>query len=732
MDRPGSTLLSNAPSPVHDSNVTLRCARVCIVTLEINGPTRNGGIGTGYTALAELLAEHGHQVTVLYLRGQDTEQENVKHWIREFQSRNITFVPLPESHLKYGGSNALSRSYRVYQWLREQEFDIVHFHEWLAAGYYSLLARHQGLAFHQTRFCVGTHSPTMWLKEAGQELLSDIDDLELDSMERRCVELSDVIWSPSQHLATWMKQHHWPGQERVFVQPYLTPTLNEICQRETQVSETSEFVFFGRLETRKGLNLFCDALDRLALTNSTPAIVTFLGKSVDIGQQTSKELIASRSTEWSFQVQILSEFDQQQALAYLQNPGRVAIMPSLMDNAPLALTECLSLGIPFIACATGGIPELIHVSDHDRCLIPPRADALAKRLREILHHRHAPARANVDHEANQQFWQQFHLIPGKKPEPTSKKHLDPLVSVCLVHHNRPQYLQHAIDSLLKQDYSTFEVIVVDDGSSDSEALAYLDSLEHDFAMRGWKLLRQENRYLGAARNTAARYAEGEYLLFMDDDNVAKSHEISTFVDVAISTNADIVTCLMDMFTGDEPTSDQSQPETRWLFAGTDSLIGIAKNCFGDANALIKRSAFESLGGFTEDFGVTHEDWELFAKAVLQGMHLEMIPEALFWYRLTPDSMIRTTPRGDNYARHLRPYLEDVPSYYRDLLRLAQGQALELAEIRNELIKYCGPGRCLRYRIIDAIHHFLSNVPLVGRLLQGIRKIVVSFRQGRGA
>eukprot|EP00959_Pyramimonas_sp_CCMP1952_P228579 4778765-Pyramimonas_sp.AAC.1 len=54
-------------------------------------------------------------------------------------------------------------------------------------------------------------------------------------------------------------------------------------------------------------------------------------------------------------------------------------------------------------------------------------------------------------------------------------------------------------------------------------------MEANFERRGWQIVRSENLYLGGARNKAARYTKGEFILFMDDDNYAKPHEISTFV-----------------------------------------------------------------------------------------------------------------------------------------------------------------------------------------------------------
>jgi len=101
----------------------------------------------------------------------------------------------------------------------------------------------------------------------------------------------------------------------------------------------------------------------------------------------------------------------------------------------------------------------------------------------------------------------------------------PMVSVVVVHYNRPQLLEQALRSVANQTHpaARLEVVLVDDGSTTPEAVAYLDRLEAEgswWRERGWLVLRQPNRYLGAARNAGWRAARGEWVLFMDDDNVA--------------------------------------------------------------------------------------------------------------------------------------------------------------------------------------------------------------------
>ena len=92
-------------------------------------------------------------------------------------------------------------------------------------------------------------------------------------------------------------------------------------------------------------------------------------------------------------------------------------------------------------------------------------------------------------------------------------------------------------SLRNQTHTPLEVIVVDDGSTSQESTEFLDKLESTdeyFYSKQWKVLRQANAHVGAARNAGADIAAGEFLLFMDDDNYAKPHEVSTFVQAAIA------------------------------------------------------------------------------------------------------------------------------------------------------------------------------------------------------
>jgi GT2 family glycosyltransferase/glycosyltransferase involved in cell wall biosynthesis len=719
---------------------------LCIVSNGVLGPVRNGGISTLYMGLAEILVEAGHRVTYLYTGGSYTESEPVEHWIEHYRRKQINLVALPEPEHRLLNSPNLCAAYSTFEWLRQNDhFDVIHFHEWQGHGYFSLLAKHQGLAFGQTTLCVSTHSPSSWNKQGNHEYMDRATDLETDFLERQCILLADLLISSSHYMFNWLLSQDWKLPPKCYVQTNVLPpsALASVGPRPTDRSlshqphtRIEELVFFGRLEGRKGLALFCSALDRLTERETRDFQVTFLGKNGSIAGQPGLDYIQQRANAWPFPWRAITNLDNVEAIAYLKQAGRVAVMPSLMDNSPLALHECLLARIPFLATRTGGIPEMIELVDHDRVLFIPRPAALAERFATVLGDGLAPARPSFHEESSRKAWLDWHESVPRRDESrarirTGDENL-PRVSVCITHFNRPDYLDQALDSLRRQDYPRVEVVVVDDGSTKPVAVAFLDSLAGEFQSRDWQIVRQENRYPGAARNNAARHAHGDYLLFMDDDNLAKPNAISRFVAVALSTNADILTCFADVFHGKEAPRPRQRPEFRWLYLGDSLAAGALSNCFGDTNALVRRDAFLELGGFSEDYGFNHEDKELFARAVFKGYRLQVIPEALYWYREHADGINISSNSYLNNMRGLRPYIEYLPHSLGHVVTFALAHYLRTLGAPGHPSPASAPAATalpLRYRIADQINLRIKRFSIVHRLARKAFSGLLAVRRG---
>ncbi len=631
------------------------------------------------TALSRLLTSHGRRVTILYTGGIHTETVDIEHWRDVYRRQGIAFVPLPEARLDIRPAGCVSLSYRVYLWLAEHHtvFSVIYFCEWKGIGFFPIEARRTGVAFRDSRMVVVAHSPTLWHMHNNQELLLDAEPLLIDHLERRSIAHADLAVSPSAYLFDWMDAEGWgqPRERRVL--------QNIISSSETlgPLPEPSgpllvdELVFFGRLEMRKGLRPFCAALARLQDLAVKPFRVTFLGKaSRGPDGFDPRSFLEDQSAGWRFEWSIVADLGSEEALSYLAGEGRLAVAPSLVENSPYTVLECLWRGLPFIASNVGGAPELVVEADRADHLVPPTSAALVERLERALRDGVGRAAVRTPPAETRAAWLALDAEMAAMPNVAVETGDRPHVTVCLTHFNRPALLLRALQGLAVQTYRNFDIVVVDDGSDTPAALSALDALGTSVGGIPIQLIRQPNAFLGAARNKAAASARGDYLLFHDDDNVAMPEELETFVRAARLSGADILTAVAARFADEAPPSAGPQA-ARDLVAPVGGALayGALSNEFGDANALFRREAFLQLGGFTEDYGVGHEDWEMFARASLAGLDVSVVPAPLFWYQVSPSGMLLSdTARGAALLRSLRPYLAGQPAHVRQLILLAQG------------------------------------------------------------
>jgi len=658
-----------------------RSARVCIATYEILGPSQNGGIGTTYFSLATALAGAGHEVTILYLSSEPLERAAIEHWTTHFRILGIRFVALPATSRTINAPQCMQTAYKAYTWLRRQEFDVIHFPELQGHGYYSVLAKHQGIDFSHTTLCVGTHSPISWIREQNREAPYSPDELEMDFMERQCVALADVVLSPSQYMLRWMQARGWTLPTVCYVQQSIaSPELQALASlaiRQSDKRDALELVFFGRLEERKGIGLFCDALDLLAGRNLSGFSVTFLGKSSMVSGRDALSYIRARANLWAFPWRALTDLGHESALRLLsEGVGRIAIIPSLEDNLPSTVIECLAGRIPFLASRAGGIPELIAGSDIERVTFLPHVSELADALGRALRHGVSIARAAIDADENVRRWVNWHSALASHRADDEKVNTNfgvaparPLVTACLAYRGRPDLLLQSLESLRRQSWSTIEVILSDCSTAGVEALPELDSLGNDFERKGWQIIRRMQNSPGAMWTTAVARAHGEYILFMDAADYVSPDAIDIFVNVAMRGGADILTCFLALFSGvQEPNEEVCLGY--YPFLGNAILASAFRNYFGSRSIFIRKSAFARIGYFREDAGANCADWEFLARAALKGCRLEVVPRSLLWYRTLDSSESHDRIEYYDQIRAVRPYAEAMPPPLRELPKAA--------------------------------------------------------------
>ncbi|HTJ65844.1 MAG TPA: DUF6212 domain-containing protein [Alphaproteobacteria bacterium] len=599
--------------------------RVCFITTEFHGLFRNGGIGTANTGLALALAHAGFDVTVTFSNADQSGPRAVvgDFWKlkAQYAKRGITldFVAPPQG-MPDAFNDSRSASYAVFLYLQRNPFDVVLFNDNGGQAFYSLQAKHAGVFPDAPQIYVVTHGPYDWVYDLNAVEYESRSPIIVGFMERRSAELADILISPSQYLMDWMAGQGWTLPERNCVVQNVIGVNGAASGAVTEPVPFDEIVFFGRQEIRKGLELFCDAIDllhgKMDLSNTR---VTFMGKFGHVAGLHSGVYLVERARKWRTPVRMLGNYDQAEALDYLRRPGVLAIIPSLAENSPCVVVECLELRIPFLATEGGGTPELVAKKDRERCLFPPVASDLASRIETALRDGHPAADLAIRQERVLREWVALlnqdvdPVLRSGSPATTPVAAATPRVSICFL---RANARASSIAAIARQIYPNIEIVYADaEGREPDDELVFCPHPVRSVAVPGGGR--------AAARNAAAAAAKGEYLLFVDEPTVTMAPEcVERLVAAAMRTKAEIVTCLPAHPDGGAP---------RWAHfpIGACVELGAFEACFGGPVIMASAKAFRQRRGFSSDCDEYVLNWAFLASSVLAGARLEVVPLILF-------------------------------------------------------------------------------------------------------
>jgi glycosyltransferase involved in cell wall biosynthesis len=220
---------------------------------------------------------------------------------------------------------------------------------------------------------------------------------------------------------------------------------------------------------------------------------------------------------------------------------------------------------------------------------------------------------------------------NERNPPPSKS---PLVSVIIPAYNVSQYISEALDSILSQDFRDFEIIVVNDGSEDTEEL---ERVLRPYQQR-ITYLKHENKGISSARNTALRIARGDYIALLDADDIWLDNKLSKQVSFIQSGGYDFVYADAFLF-GDSPwppgtTFMDMSPSNGQVTL--ESLLAL-RCCVVVSTVLAKKQAIFDAGMFDEQVRVT-EDFDLWMRMALNGSRFGYQRDVLAKYRYRADSV----------------------------------------------------------------------------------------------
>lgn len=337
--------------------------KVTIVTAEFQGWGPSGGIGSAYRELAKALREAGHTVRVVLVTEWDADKLG-----------NADRDGVRVEVMKANGMTRLDVCRKVAECLSEDPGDVIHLHDWLGLG--------SGLRSRLGNGCpiliVGIHGPSAWTRTGNPwpEVKEDCRMYQeglVRALEEDALAGADILVTPSRYMAQWVGEH-MPQKREVLVQRNCPNTDKTVESKESKPTKRC-LVYFGRLEERKGLLLFLEAL---RVMDRRDINVFFVGEDSEVGsKELGSEVAKQKLSELGIAYKILKGMKRVEALALIHEIGGVVAIPSLIENSPCVVEELLGSGLRVVATDVGGTSELVCESCHRWLSSPDAADMAA-------------------------------------------------------------------------------------------------------------------------------------------------------------------------------------------------------------------------------------------------------------------------------------------------------------------------------------------------------------------
>jgi len=210
----------------------------------------------------------------------------------------------------------------------------------------------------------------------------------------------------------------------------------------------------------------------------------------------------------------------------------------------------------------------------------------------------------------------------------------PLVSIVIPCYNAEKYVGEAIQSALDQTYPNFEVIVIDDGSTDGS----LERIRSFGEAIRWET--GPNRGGAAARNRGVGLARGRLVQFLDADDLLYPQKLARQVPLAVANSGNLVLC--DWETGPIDRPDQRQVRSN-TYAGDDPVIRALSERIHTPAPLHSKELLESIGGFREELPCG-QDRDLYLRLACAGASFSHLSDVLYIVRKRPGSVSSNTIR----------------------------------------------------------------------------------------
>lgn len=385
-----------------------------LVTPEYEGIFRNGGIGTYYQALSENLSKAGLYIVLLICRSQEkfggiSKIPALKYIFSTHECQDT--LELSSQHI------AILNQLQTWEWMDYESYCslffiqaianafpnayiYVEFPEMLGLGYRTLQAKRSGFLGQNCTIAVKLHSGQEWLQEAQTQYIQSTPKWfwQVSHYEQYSFEQADLAFFLSHFLKRKVEQYGWKTDHAIHL-PYcfriIEPSSETIFSRgdlPTLPSQVIPLIFFGRLEARKGLLIFLEALQRLSPDIIKKIHLLFLGKSTNLQieglQNIESQVYIEQFLGDNYRYSIVTDLFSQEAIQFVtQLNCPIVCLTSAQENLPNTALEMGQLPISLVVSDTGGFRESLDLIGRTEGLywfVPGEVRSLAQSITQAI------------------------------------------------------------------------------------------------------------------------------------------------------------------------------------------------------------------------------------------------------------------------------------------------------------------------------------------------------------
>lgn len=247
----------------------------------------------------------------------------------------------------------------------------------------------------------------------------------------------------------------------------------------------------------------------------------------------------------------------------------------------------------------------------------------------------------------------------------------PLVSIITTVYNCENYIKFSLDSILKQTFQDYEIIIVNDGSADS---TWDVVKRHPLSLLGKTILvdNKENKRIPTRRNEAISLSNGKYIAIHDGDDISLPHRLQKEVDY-LENNPGVFCCgsraiKIDRNGNVGGTLMHPPPDHQGI---VDFLLIQKLNPIIDPSTLFRKQDFMDLGQYSLDKSIyTVPDMDLWCRAIISGRKLFNLRDLLIKYRINPKgmTMAHRPEMKEAHFKVLKKFVEDYNNVKKDIAR----------------------------------------------------------------